>query len=333
MKTLITVTNPDLKRMLFNDETISKLKSFSEVGWLEEGGSYSSADLASIISPYDACITSWGSPKLTAEVLQEAPKLKFIGHAAGSVVSIVNEDVYDRDITVTNANKLLGHSTAEAAVACMLGGAWNMKAYSQSLMQGKWTINARETVLGLTYRTVGLIGLGEISRQVIRMIKAFSPRILLYSRYCSEEEAAELGVEVCSLSTLLRKSDIVSLHSTWTPATEGMIGSAELSQMRDGALLINTARGAIIDEEALIQELKSGRIQAVLDVYKQEPLNVDSPLLQMPNVWCLPHIGGFHGLLKSGMGGFVIDDLQRVIQGEQPRGLITREIYKRLTPS
>ncbi|WP_181592558.1 hydroxyacid dehydrogenase [Paenibacillus sp. YN15] len=332
MKTLITVTNHDLRQLLFRPETVKRLEAFSEVGWLEEGRAYTEQELASLVREYDACITSWGSPKLGYEVLRHADRLKFIGHAAGSVVSVVNEDVFDTPITVTNANPLLAQSTAEAAVAYMLAGAWKLRSYGESLRAGMWSNNNVETVPGLSYCTVGLIGYGEISRHVIRLLKPFRPKLLLYSRYCSETEAASLGVELCSLDSLLSRSDIISLHNTWTPATEKMIGSEQLRKIRDGALLVNTARGAIIDEQMLISELSTGRFQAVLDVYEREPLPADNPLLHLPNVWCLPHIGGFHSRLKPEMGNFVIEDLKRLLSGAQPKGIITRDVYKRLTP-
>lgn len=332
MRTLITVTNPELKQLLFRPEVVAKLEAFSGVGWLQEGRSCSAEELSSVIKEYDACITSWGSPRLSLDILRQADRLKFIGHAAGSVVSVVSEDVFETSVTITNANSLLARSTAEAAVTFMLAGTWRLPGYGESLKRGKWTNNNQETIPGLSYNTVGLIGYGEISRHVIKLLQPFQPNILLYSHYCSQEEAASLGVQLCSLDSLLSRSDIISLHNTWTSATEKMIGFDQLRKIRDGALLVNTARGPIIDEQMLIRELSTGRFHAVLDVYEQEPLPSDNPLLKLPNVWCLPHIGGFHNKMKSEMGRFVIEDLKRFISGTQPEGLVTREVYKRSTP-
>ncbi|MDF2926556.1 MAG: hydroxyacid dehydrogenase [Paenibacillaceae bacterium] len=332
MKTLITIANSDLRRMFFRPEVIAELEAFSQIDWVEEDQPFKSHQLAEIIGGYDACITSWGSPKLDADVLKWAERLKFIGHAAGTVIPIVNDDVFDTSITVTNANKVLAQSTAESAVALMMAGAWRVCQYAEGVRGGVWSVNAKETVLGLTGRTIGLLGFGEISRQVIKLLAGFHPRILVYSRYCKESEAAELGVELVQLDELLAQSDIVSLHNTWTPETEGMIGARELGLIRDGALLVNTARGAIINEEALINELRSGRISAALDVYNQEPLPVSHPLLALPNAICLPHIGGYHGGFKENMGRFVIRDLKRFLEGDVPEGRISREMYKRLTP-
>lgn len=332
MKTLIAVKNADLKKMFFDSDTIARLAAFSEVGWIAEDQDFGSAELARIIGSYDACITSWGSPRFTSEVLERAGRLKFIGHAAGSVVAVVNEDIFDTDITVTNANKPLAKSTAEATVAFMLAGAWNLSGYIGRMQAGGWSDNNKETVAGLQHQSIGLIGYGEISRHVIQLLQGFQADIRLYSRHCPPQEAERLGVKLCSLEELLAESRIVSLHSTWTPATEGLIGREQLRLMQDGALFVNTARGAIVDEDALVEELRSGRLHAALDVYQEEPMKPDHALLKLPNVLCLPHIGGFHHGLKSSFGRFVIDDLYRWTKGEACEGLITREVYKRLTP-
>ncbi|NOU67072.1 hypothetical protein GC096_23805 [Paenibacillus sp. LMG 31461] len=332
MKTFIAVTNPDLRKLLFGSETMAALEAFSEVEWADDRIPFNSERLAEVIGEYDACITTWGSPKFTPEAIQAAKRLKFIGHAAGSVVAIVNSDIYDTEIVVTSANKPLAYSTAEAAVTLMLSGAWRLNEFSSRIKAGGWSDNSKETVLGLTGRTVGLIGLGEISRRVMKLLQGFGVHILLYSRYCTESEAASLGVELCSLDELLTRSHIVSLHNTWTPATEGMIGSRELKLIQPGALLVNTARGAIVDEAALVEELQVGRFSAVLDVYRYEPLPADHPLLQLTNVSCMPHIGGFHGDLKQNLGRFVVEDLKRFIHGQELEGRVTADSYKRLTP-
>ncbi|MBM7564301.1 hydroxyacid dehydrogenase [Paenibacillus sacheonensis] len=332
MKTLIAIANPELRELFWTKATIEKLAGISEMDFAPFNRPFTSADLADRIGEYDACITSWGSPAFTPEVLARAEKLKFIGHGAGSVVSIVNEDVFGTSIAVTSANPVLALSTAECAVALILAGAWDMKSYSARIPRGAWSDNSRETVLGVTGRTIGLVGYGEISKQVIRMLKPFGAKVLLYSAHCAREEADALGAELCGLNELFERSDIVSLHNTWTPRTEGMIGTEQLKRLRDGALLVNTARGPIVQEEALLAELRAHRIRAALDVYDREPLPADHELPALPNVICLPHIGGFHDVLKRSLCDFVVDELGRFASGEHLLGRITRDRYRRLTP-
>lgn len=318
--------------MIFNQAAIEKLEAISDVDWIEAGKDYTSDDLACHIADYDACITSWGSCKFTPQVLQRAKKLKFIGHAAGTVVPIVDEAVFSTGITVVNANSALARSTAELALTLMMAGAWEIYGYNLRLKQGQWSKNSSETVLGLYRQTIGLIGYGDISRELIRLLKPFDARILLYSGHCTKAEAEDLGVELCPLEELLKSSRIISLHNTLTPSTRGMLGKKELAMIRDQSLLVNTARGPIIDEKALLQELESGRILAALDVYEQEPLDPNHNLLKLPNVLCAPHIGGFSSYWKTRLGETVIDDLARFIKGQPVQGEITAAKFKRLTP-
>lgn len=333
MKTLITVWNSNLKHLIFSHEAIERLEAFTEVHWVEEGKIYGVEQLVEDISKYDACITSWGSPKFTSAVLENARNLKFIGHAAGTVVPMVDESVFDTDIAVVNANSALARSTAEYTLALMHAGVWNLAGNSQRLKEGNWADNNSEKLMGLYGQTVGLIGCGEISREVIRLLQPYHPKIRMFSSYCSKEEADTLGVELCSLEELLKSCNIVSLHNTLTPTTKGMLGKKELELIRDGALLVNTARGPIIQEEALVEELKKQRFHAAFDVYAHEPLPKDNILLKLPNVLCTPHIGGFCSHWKTRLGLLVVEDLERFIKGKALEGCITGEKFKRLTPA
>ncbi|WP_168735953.1 hydroxyacid dehydrogenase [Cohnella fermenti] len=332
MKTLIAISNEDLRELFWQEATENKLASFSQIDFIPRGIKLSSDDFAEVIGEYDACITSWGSPSFTNEVLARAINLKFIGHSAGSVAAIVNEEVFYNAITVTSANKVLGLSTAECAVSLMFAGAWDLSGYASRLKQGKWSNNSRETVLGLSRRVVGLVGYGEISRNVIRMLQPFNVKILLHSNYCSEEEAIAIGVERCELNELFERSDIVSMHNTWTPKTEGMIGAEQLKRLRDGALFINTGRAATVQEQALLEELRTGRIFAALDVFINEPLPINHVLLTLPNVLCVPHIGGYHGLYKRELCDFIVEELHRFVKGEALLGKVSLEHYRRSTP-
>ncbi|MFB9330794.1 hydroxyacid dehydrogenase [Paenibacillus aurantiacus] len=332
MRTLVTIADAGLRDMFWHDRVLDKMNRYTEVDFVPLDARFTSEQLAERIGDYDACITSWGSPFFTSEVMARAGRLKFIGHGAGSVASIVSEEVFATPIAVTSANKVLAHSTAECAVSLMLAGAWDHAGYSTRLRQGRWSVNNRETVLGVTRRVIGLVGYGEISKQVIRMLQPFGATILLHSSYCPPEEAEALGVQLCGLNELFERSDIVSLHNTWTPRTEGMIGAEQLRRLRDGGLFVNTARGPIVCEQALVAELRTGRISAALDVYDHEPLPADHELLHMPNVLCLPHIGGFHGLLKRELCEFIVEELGRFAAGEPLQGRVSLEHFRRLTP-
>ncbi|SFM50691.1 Phosphoglycerate dehydrogenase [Paenibacillus sp. 1_12] len=332
MRTLIAIANPDLRKLVISERAIAALTEVSEIDWVPVGESYTSEDLARDIPAYDACITSWRSPKFTQEVLEKAERLKFIGHAAGTVIPIVDESVFQKPVTIVNANSALSKSTAEGTVMMMMLAAWNCIPYIKSLQEGKWSQSSQEAVMGLSGTTVGLIGYGEISSEVIRLLAPYQMKILLHSRYCTEEAAAALGVQLCGLDELLQQSDIISLHSTLTSSSSGILGARELSMIRDGAVLINTARAPLIDEQALIDELRKGRFTAALDVFHQEPLGKDHELLRLSNVICTPHIAGFNRHWRSQQVEMVVQDLLRLLKGEPLHGEITLDKYRRLTP-
>lgn len=333
MRTLLAIANPDLKNMFFSEKVLAKLLSITDYDWLEAlvPGPHDSFALADIVGDYDAVLTSWGSPFFTEDVLAKAEKLKFIGHLAGSATAVVNEAAFAQGITVVTANNVLAKSTAEAAVALMLAGAWNLQGYSARMKRGGWSNNNSETVLGLSGRTIGIVGFGAISRNVISLLRGFPSKLKLVSRHCSEKEACELGVELCSLEELLSTSDIVSLHSSLTASTIGMIGEKELALIKDGALFVNTARAKIVDEDALMNALATGRFMAALDVFHQEPLSADHPLHMLDNVLAVPHIGGFNGNYKASFGDVVVDNLIAFLKGEKPEGRVMPEEFARMT--
>lgn len=327
MKTLIALNNPDLKNLIFGGGAIEKLERFSQVDWLEDYD-----DLGSVIGEYEACITSWGSPRLTPEILEKAGKLRFIGHGAGTVVPYVDEQAFIKGITVVNANYVLSHATAEGAVAMMAAGSYQLLDYNRLLLSGGWADNDVETVLGLYRQNIGIIGYGDISKEVIRLLEPYEAHIRLFSGHCSQAEADELGVELCSLEELLTKSNVVSLHNTLTPKTKGMIGRNELNLLKEGSLLVNTARSPIIQEDALLETLETGRINAILDVYDKEPLPMEHSLHRLSNVWLLPHVAAYASYWKTRLIRCVVDDLERYLCGEALNGEITLSKYRRLSP-
>ncbi len=326
MKTLIAITDQTMLQFFFPPEVLERLKALCEVEFLDDVNS-----LAARVRGQDIVITSWGSPKLTREVLEEADGLKLYAHTAGTVVPYVDPVVFQRGIRVVNANAALARSTAECTLMLMLAGTWRIIENMKKTRLGKWSEIKDTKPSGLYGRTVGLIGLGEISREVIRLLAPFRCRILMHSPHCTAEEAESLQVELCSLEELLRQSDIVSLHNTLTEASRGMLGDAELSLIRDGALFVNTARGPIVRQEALRKHVSTGRIFAALDVYEEEPLPPDSEWTSYENVIATPHCGGYSEYWMNHMSTLIVDDIERLLQGQALQHEITAERFARLT--
>ena len=160
LKTLITQPHPDLRKIVFSEEAISKLKTMSQIDWAIEAEEYVGPDLLNVIENYDVILSGWRSPKLTKDILDKAHRLKFVGHAAGTIVPVVDESIYDRNIKIVNANSALAASTAEGAFALIMSQAWNFHQYAIDATNGVWSDNDRQVVLGLEGQTVGIIGLG-----------------------------------------------------------------------------------------------------------------------------------------------------------------------------
>jgi phosphoglycerate dehydrogenase-like enzyme len=169
--------------------------------------------------------------------------------------------------------------------------------------------------IGNRARTVGLVGASRVGRRVIELLRPFELRVVVADPFLDDAEAARLGVERRELDELLAEAHVVSLHAPALPATRHMIDRRRLALMRDGAVLINTARGALVDHDALTDVLRSGRIAAVLDVTEPEPLPPDSPLFSLPNVVLTPHIAGALGTEVTRLGDAAIDELSRYAAG------------------
>jgi phosphoglycerate dehydrogenase-like enzyme len=174
----------------------------------------------------------------------------------------------------------------------MIVGIKNIWPLSLHLRNGGWRDSPYWPTRELHRNKVGIVGASEVGRHVIALLKPFDPKILLYDPFVSEMEAEKLGVSKVNLDELVREVDILSLHAPALPATEKMISADHLQNMKDDCILINTARGSLIDEPALIQELEKGRFFAYLDVTEPEPAALDSPLRFLPNVVLLPHLAG-----------------------------------------
>ncbi|MFE4617351.1 hydroxyacid dehydrogenase [Streptomyces sp. NPDC056747] len=241
--------------------------------------------LFAALSEADALIVRSGT-RVDAEALDRAPRLKVVGRAGVGLDNVDTATAAERGITVVNAPDSNTVSVAELTVGLILASARHLTAAARSLEAGEWR-RADFVGLELAGRTVGIVGYGRVGRQVARRLAAFDMRILVHDPYA--DTAGD--VQRVGLDELLATSDVVTLHLPRTPGTTGLIGARELSLMRPTAYLVNTARGGIVDEAALAEALREGRLNgAALDVYATEP-PVASPLPALPNVLGIPHLG------------------------------------------
>lgn len=270
----------------------------------------------SVLAQTEVLITGWGAPWIGQEALSAMPALRYVLHAGGTVKTFLAPEVFERGIQVSSAAAANAIPVAEYTLASIIMGLKRATRFRDQLM---FTSEYRNTNLiptaGLCDASIGIVGASQVGRRVIKLLNGFDVRVMVYDPYLSTREAGALGAELVSLDRLCRESSVVSLHAPATTETWQMIGAAQLAAMRTGTVLINTARGSLVDTRALEPELVSGRLDAFLDVTEPEPLPADSPLYGLGNVFLTPHIAGAMGNEVKRLGRQAMSELARLSNG------------------
>ena len=290
-------------------------------------------DLRDQCSHLEVMITSWGCPRITAELAEQFPRLKLIAHMAGSVKGFVDEDVWRRGIKVTNAVAANAQPVAEFTLAAILLANKRVVQLSRLYMtervnRAPWAKEAPN--VGNYKKVVGIVGASHVGRLVVDLLKPYDCRVLLYDPYVSPLQARDMKATKVGLSELLSQVDVVSLHAPLLEETRSMIGGRELALLKDGATVINTSRGALIDQDALVRELSTGRLYAWLDTTEPDVLPVDSPLFDLPNLFLTPHIAGSLGSEIQRLADQIVGEIERYARGTTLRHLVRREELSRL---
>lgn len=265
----------------------------------------------------EVLITGWGCPRLDTAALDAAPRLRAVLHAAGSVKGFTTPEVWRRGIAVSSAAAANALPVAEYTLAVILLAGKDVFGFRDRL-------RARRTFphggilpgIGNHGRRVGIVGASRVGRRLIDLLRPHDLRVSLSDPYVDEAGAARLGVSLLPLDDLLRTSDTVSLHAPQTPETRHLMDARRLALMPSGSVLINTARGSLVDHDALIAELRTGRIGAVLDVTDPEPLPADSPLYGLPGAFVTPHLAGAQGNEVARLGRTVVEEAERLRAGD-----------------
>lgn len=316
-------------RMFFDAEMEAELRALGTVVRCLDAGALSDDAYAALWVDADAAVTGWGTRFPSAELLGRCPRLKAVCHTAGTVRGVPREAI-ERGLTVTSARSAIARTVAEFCLMNAMLLLRRMPAYIDrdperwaALAGGKGRPEGR-TLFG---KTIGLVGLGCVGRTFRAMLASFGCRVLVFDPFVSAEVASAEGVEPVALDDLLRRCDVVSLHAPDIPETRGMIGARELATMRDGAVLLNSARGRLIDTDALTAEMQRGRLLAAIDVTEPEPLPEDHPLRHLPNVVWTPHVAGPTPDDYPHLTRTALDDLRRCLAGEPPRYAISLPAY------
>ena len=320
---IAVLPNTKTQNRIFNASHYEQLKVMGEV-ICNPGDTSDPAATKNNIQNADVAITSWGCPHLDKGMLDAAPNLRAVFHAAGSVKPIVTDELWNRGIRVSSANGPLGRGVAETALGLTITSLKDMWNLSRRMESGGWS-ETRVNVRELYGVTIGVIGAGKAGQYYIDLLRNFDVEILIYDPFVTAEKAQEIGAIKVELDGLMARADVISIHAPSLPATNKMINAQRLQLMKDDAILINTARGSIIDEPALITELSKGRLFACIDVTDPEPPPADHPFRSLPNCVLLPHIAGSvnNGVLR--LGQFAIDELRRFLAGEAMEGEVRQE--------
>lgn len=314
----------------FPEDVLAQLSEIAD--WERYTERTDSPDLRDRIAHADALMTTWHSPFIRAEMLGRAPRVRLIAHCGGEVKARIEESLFDH-VTVTNAPEPMAAPVAEMALAMALLLVRRLPQYEREMRSGGSTDNERvsrgETLIG---RRVGIIGFGRVGRVIARLIEPFNVQLYVSDPYCSIDLAANHKAKLLELDDLLRSCSVVMLAAGLTPQTRGMLDAHRLSLMPDGVYLVNVARGGLIDLDALLSELRNGRINAALDVTDPfEPLPVDHELRRLPNVILTPHIAAGGVEVRRAMGSVAVAEVARFFSGEQPINIVTREMLATMT--
>ncbi len=312
-----------LDGMLEHLFTRSQLERLDTAGRILDRAPLSAFDAPradALLGEAEILVGHWGCPTLTAEVLALAPHLRLFAYAAGTVKWQVTDAVWERSIVVTSAAAANAVPVAEYTVGAILLA--NKGAFLVREMQRDPSARVALdlTRVGNCGARVGIVGASFVGRLVIEALRATELVVSVYDPYLSVDEATKLGVtKVDDLDDLCASVDLLSIHAPDVPATRGMIGAAQLALLHDGVTVLNTARPALVDQDALVAELTSGRLAAVLDVTEPDPLPAGHPLLTLPNAFVTPHVAGAMGNELCRLSELAVEEVERFAAGEPPR--------------
>jgi phosphoglycerate dehydrogenase-like enzyme len=261
-------------------------------------------------------ITSWGVDPFDAAALAAMPALQLVAHTGASIKAFATEELFDRGVTVTQAGAAMARPVAEVSLTFTLALLHRIPEMHDTLRAGGWydadAVGAQHEIFGAP---IAVIGASRTGRAYLTMIRALGAEPLLVDPTIDADAAAALGAELVPLDDALRRARIVAVHAPTLPETHHLIGPRELALLRDGTGLVNTARSWLVDESALADELRNGRISAAIDVFDEEPLVSDSPLRSLPGVLLTPHraAGTTEGRRRGGR--IVVDEIEAFVDG------------------
>lgn len=331
---LVIAHDPSLE--LLDEVALERIGEVAEILDREPLGDWDDPRADALLDRAEVILGHWGCATVDGAVIDRAPRLGLFAYAAGTVKHTLDPSVFDRGVRVTSGADANAEPVAEFTLAAILFT--NKDVFWQRDVRRtprdpslRHRRRPHDVPVGNYDKTVGVVGASLVGRRVIELLAAFPHLdVALYDPFVTDAEAAELGVEKMDLDQLCASVDILSIHAPDLPSTRHMIAAPQLAALRTGATVINTARGALLDHEALLAEVASGRLSAVLDVTDPEPLPEDHPLWALPNVFLTPHLAGSQGTELRRMVDHVVDEIDRWRTGRPARNGITKDVLDRL---
>ncbi|WP_431894853.1 hydroxyacid dehydrogenase [Nonomuraea sp. bgisy101] len=314
---VVTAMAPGLPERLFRGERADRLRALAGDAWRTPLTHLTGEIAGERLASARVLLTGWGAPVIDEAALALAPRLVAVVHAAGSVKGHVARAVFDRGVAVSSAADANAVPVAEYTLAAILLANKGVPAMAAEYRRRRAYVDVLGDYrdVGNYGRTVGLVGASRTGRRVAELLRPFDVEVLISDPYLDEAGAGALGARKVALDELFPSSDVVSLHAPATAETRHLVTAARLAAMPEGATLINTARGSLVDHDALVAELSTGRLSAVLDVTEPEIPPRDSPLWELPNVVLTPHVAGSLGTELERLGAHALAEVFRALDG------------------
>jgi phosphoglycerate dehydrogenase-like enzyme len=331
---IAVLAGEDLFTSFFDERRKKRLSTLSR--WTLVPVQKYDAAAISRLSGADALITTWDSPFLSAKTLSQLKSIQIIAHCGGEVKKRFETSLF-RKLTIVNTPEPMAMPTAELGAAFLLYAARNVDHFRDALRrksnriydEAHITGGAADSLLG---REVGMIGFGRIGRALVELLRGFDVRWRVYDPFASRELAPGMQVQFDSLDGVLKRSSLLMLTAASTEKTRHLLNKERLAKLPDGAVVINIARGSLIDLRALTAQVKSGRLRCALDVTDpEEPLAINHPLRNLPGAIMTPHIGGGGRRTRGEMADAAMDELQRFFNGDAVRNQVTPRMLNRMT--
>lgn len=312
---LVTLPRGKVRDTFFPGKLVDQLTQDYQLFWNETDKNWTSEEFAKLIAEAQGCVLGWGAPYWSPEVVASIGDLRCVGILGGAVRPYLGPEVFNAQIPVFNASGIMAQSVAEAVIAYALAALRELPDYMGAMKSGVGWRADDYWIEGLLYKTVGLVGYGAVGRYLAGQLQVFHCKLLIYDPFY-QGELPSRARQVTSLEELFSTSRIISLQAAYTLQTHHLVSQTQLDLLQPGSVLVNVGRGGLIDETALIRRLQRGDVKAVLDVFTEEPLALDSPLRSLPNAYLVPHMAGPTPDLRWQMTAKVFRDFDAVFRGE-----------------